>query len=208
VVTNVYVDGFNFYYGCIKGTRFHWLDFDALARTLLRGHQVGTVRYFTARVDDRPDDPNQAQRQATYIRALDSFESVSIHFGQFRTNTKSVRLARPRPDGRLYDWAVITEEKGTDVSLASHLLWDTFHKSIDAALVLSNDSDLQEPIDMAMQLGVSVILVNPHHHTGQAHHLHGSDRRNLRRSHLERCQLPSELVDAKGHIVRRPATWG
>ena len=29
--TNVYVDGFNLYYGCLKGTPHKWLDLDALA---------------------------------------------------------------------------------------------------------------------------------------------------------------------------------
>ena len=38
------------------------------------------------------------------------------------------------------------EEKGSDVNLASHLLFDAFRGAFDAAAVLSNDSDLVEPI--------------------------------------------------------------
>jgi hypothetical protein len=30
--TNVYVDGFNLYYGCLKGTPYKWLDLDAMCR--------------------------------------------------------------------------------------------------------------------------------------------------------------------------------
>jgi hypothetical protein len=36
--TNVYVGGFNLYYGCLKGTPYQWLDVAALcARLLPRG---------------------------------------------------------------------------------------------------------------------------------------------------------------------------
>jgi len=40
--------------------------------------------YFTALVSPRPNDPQQAQRQQTFIRALKKFPNVSIHYGSFR----------------------------------------------------------------------------------------------------------------------------
>lgn len=58
-----------------------------------------------------------------------------------------------------------------------------------------------------MTLGVKVILVNPHHHSGQADNLHGDDRRNLTRRHLAACQLPERTWDAEGREVRCPAAW-
>ncbi len=40
--TIVYVDGFNFYYGALKGNPdLKWLDYRELASRLLRGHHVG-----------------------------------------------------------------------------------------------------------------------------------------------------------------------
>ena len=33
--TNVYIDGFNLYYGCAKGTPHRWLDLGALCNALL-----------------------------------------------------------------------------------------------------------------------------------------------------------------------------
>lgn len=30
MATNVYVDAFNLYYGCLKGTPYRWLDLGAL----------------------------------------------------------------------------------------------------------------------------------------------------------------------------------
>jgi hypothetical protein len=48
--TNVYVDGFNLYYGCLKGTPYRWLDLEALCSRLLPTNSIHRIRYFTARV--------------------------------------------------------------------------------------------------------------------------------------------------------------
>jgi len=53
------------------------------------------------------------------------------------------------------------EEKGPDVNVASHLLIDLFEHSIDAAVVVSNDSDLKFPVHFARQ-HVRVGHINPH----------------------------------------------
>jgi uncharacterized LabA/DUF88 family protein len=206
VATNVYVDGFNLFHGCISGTPLKWLDPRLLAEQLLRGYQIGTVKYFTARVEDRPGDPHQSQRQDTYLQALGTLPQLEIHLGHFKTRTKRVRLLRQRPNGDLFDDARVTEEKGSDVKLAAHLVWDACHRKMDSALVLSNDSDLQEALDMAMRLGVEVIVANPHRHKGQADHLQGDDRRNIRRAHLVRSQLP-DPVHVGGRRIRKPPTW-
>ena len=52
--THVYVDGFNFYYGCVKGTPFKWLNFHELFRRLLPPNDIRAIKYFTARVEGRP----------------------------------------------------------------------------------------------------------------------------------------------------------
>jgi hypothetical protein len=40
-----------------------------------------------------------------------------------------------------------TEEKGSDVNLASYLLIDGFRARYDIAVVISNDSDLKTPVE-------------------------------------------------------------
>jgi hypothetical protein len=52
----VYIDGFNLYYGALKGTQYKWLDVEALARRLAPTDQLVAVRYFTARVRPQPND--------------------------------------------------------------------------------------------------------------------------------------------------------
>ncbi len=206
--TIVYVDGFNFYYGALKGTAFKWLDYRALATGLLRGHQIDAIKVFTARVQDRPDDLGLAQRQDDYLRALKAHSGVEIHLGQFKRR----RVARPLADklakGITEIVSVIdTEEKGSDVSLGSHLVWDACHKHMDVALVLSNDSDLQTPVSMAEDIGVRVVTVNPHDQSDQPRRLLSSHKRTLNRRILRHSQLPDPVVDDRGERIHKPSLW-
>jgi hypothetical protein len=52
------------------------------------------------------------------------------------------------------------EEKGSDVNVAAHLLLDVLGSAVDAALVISNDSDLRFPVEQARQ-HVPVGVINP-----------------------------------------------
>ena len=44
VKTIVYIDGFNLYYGCLKGTPYKWLNPLLLCQALLPGHQIIGIR--------------------------------------------------------------------------------------------------------------------------------------------------------------------
>ena len=69
--TYVYVDGFNLYYGAIKGSSWKWLDLVALFEKVLQSyHEILAVKYFTARVSGTRSDPSKPQRQDVYLRAL------------------------------------------------------------------------------------------------------------------------------------------
>lgn len=163
MATTVYIDGFNLYYGALRDTPYKWLDLEALCRRLLPKDDVNRIRYFTARITARPDDPKQAQRQETYLRALRTLPLVSIHYGHFLTHAVRLPLAHPHPGGPRTAEVMRTEEKGSDVNLGSHLLLDAFQGTCDTAVVVSNDSDLRVPIRIAEQeLGIRVGIINPH----------------------------------------------
>lgn len=122
--TNVYVAAFNLYYRCIQGTAFKWLDLGKLCRLLLPHYSIHRIRYFTAIVDARPGDPQQQQRQQTYLRALGTIPNLTIHLGSFLTNVRRLPLANPPPRGPRTVEVLRTEEKGSDVNLATYLLID------------------------------------------------------------------------------------
>jgi len=77
--TGVNVDGFNLYYGTLKGTSFKWLDPVKLAGILLpRNCSIDRLHYFTARVSGKPD-PGAPSRQQVYLNALSTLPDVEIH---------------------------------------------------------------------------------------------------------------------------------
>jgi hypothetical protein len=92
--TNVYIDGFNLYYGALKGRpHCRWLDLDALSRGLLiQGQTLNRIRYFTAAVGVI-NDPNTPVRQQTYLRALATIPHLTVHRGQFKINPVRLPLA-------------------------------------------------------------------------------------------------------------------
>lgn len=204
MATNVYVDGFNLYYGSLKDRPYRWLDLDALCGALLPRHRINRIRYFTARVSDRPHNVGQAARQDIYLRALRTIGHLSIHEGQFQTKPKPLPLAQP--PHRVVR-VLKTEEKGSDVNLASFLLLDAFQNDCDTAVVVSNDSDLAEPIRMAQhELGLAVGVVNPHPAKRRSRSLQSSFFRQLRNGALRRSQFPAMLTDARGSFSK-PSSW-
>jgi uncharacterized LabA/DUF88 family protein len=204
----VYIDGFNLYYGALKGTPYKWLDVEALARRLTPTDQLVAVRYFTARVRPQPNDPQQPQRQQAYLRALDTLPLVTVHFGHYLSHPTRMPLADPSPGGARTVEVIKTEEKGSDVNLATYLLLDAFRDRCDKAVVVTNDSDLREPIRVAeSELGVQVVIVNPHPPLRRSLALRASAMRQLREPAIAACQLPPALTDAQGRTIRKPPTW-
>jgi uncharacterized LabA/DUF88 family protein len=208
VATNVYIDGFNLYYGCIRGTPYRWLDLEQFCERLLPRDHIHRVRYFTAIVSARPNDPQAPQRQETYLRALRMLPRVSIHLGSFLVSRIRMPLAYP-VGGATTALVIKTEEKGSDVNLASYLLLDAFRGDCDTAVVVSNDSDLAEPVRMARHdLGLEVGVVNPHPPQRRSRELgrHAHFFKQVRATALAGSQLPTVMTDGTGPF-RKPVTW-
>jgi len=205
--THVYIDGFNFYYGCIKGGSCKWLDFLKLCQRELPQHDIRLIRYFTALVDARPGDPQQPIRQQTYLRTLRTAPDLEIHYGKFLSSNVDMRLANPPPAGPERVLVIKTEEKGSDVNLATYLLCDVFDKRCDVAVVISNDTDLTEPIRIVRdRFGIKVGVLSPFAKVSWPLRNAATFYRPIRRNLLKQCQLPETLTDARGTITK-PSTW-
>lgn len=201
--TNVYVDGFNLYYGCLDQSPYKWLDLNALCLRLLKQTEIQRIRYFTAKLSARPTDPQQPQRQATYIRALHTLPNISVHYGEFKDRKKNLRLVNPPRIGKKRAFVHVPEEKGSDVNLASYLLMDGFTKDCDIAVVLSNDSDLKTPVQIARSpaIGIKVGIFNPHSFEKRSLDLQGDFFRQIKPAHLKVSQFPETLTDEKGRFL-------
>lgn len=207
----VYVDGFNLYRRALKGTPYKWLDLLALSSELLYEYDVILVRYFTAHISPMPNDLSQGQRQQVYLRALNVNHKIKIHLGKFRSDARLMPL-HPwefEADGRPKTVKVKkTEEKGSDVNLATYFLVDIFTKKADLFVILTNDSDLAEPLRLAKdQLGQTVGLIFPID-TPSLELLKVDPQiiRQIREGALIVAQLPEVLYDSHGKITK-PKSW-
>ena len=207
--TNVYIDGFNLYHRALEYSPYKWLDLDKLCQALLPSHQINRIRYFTAIVDQRPNDPQQQRRQLVYLRALRTIPSLEIHYGQFRTNEKRRPLVRPisgLPNSVLIK---NTEEKGSDVNLATYLIMDGYDGEYEQAVVISNDSDFALPIKMVRdKLNFPVGVINPGTKDTTPKELRDSAtfQRRIYKKTLRDCQFPDTMADANG-TVTKPSKW-
>jgi hypothetical protein len=208
--TNVYIDGFNLYYGALKGGAYRWLDVHALARRFLPKHEINRIRYFTARVGPGEGDARQPLRQQAYLSALETIPCLSIHYGHFLSHPTRMPIHPRPPTGPKTVEVMRTSEKGSDVNLATYLLLDGFRRDYEQALVISNDSDLALPIELARkELGLPVGVLFPCVSQGRPSSKLRSVATFWRRidAHaLKRSQFLNQLSDATGAIVK-PAKW-
>lgn len=168
---------------------WRWLNVRTLSEALVQRAgwteaSVERVVYCTARIDGR-SNPEGHEEQDVYLKAIRANGVVDlIEYGHYVSRVKKAPLATADHKGRPVlaqaNWPVVVqdqsgspvhnarfmvsyayrEEKGSDVNVASHLLLDVLQESVDAAIVISNDSDLRFPIQQA-RTRVPVGTVNP-----------------------------------------------
>ncbi len=209
MITNLYIDGFNLYYRAVRGTPFKWLDLRKLGETLFPDDAIHDICYFTALLDARPDDPSQPRRQLVYLRALATLPGFKASFGTFRSGTQWRPLAEPVRGLPDYVQVRHSEEKGSDVNLATQLLADGFSGNYEQAAVVSNDADFAGAMRYVKDgLGLRVTLVNPDPNNRSPSELAGAAKyvKRLWKSHLRLSQFPETLRDEVG-LITKPVGW-
>ena len=108
-----------------------------------------------------------------------------------------------------------TEEKGSDVNLATYLLTDGYEDDYEQALVISNDSDLALPVRTVRdRLTKPIGIVNPSPTNTRKNpnptpkELRDAETfsRRIRVKVLRDCQLPQTIRDANGSVAK-PSSW-
>lgn len=214
--TSVYIDGFNLYYRALKGTPHKWLDVAALSSAVLPAvNSVTAIHYYTAHISGRLD-AGAPGRQRVYLAAISSLPGVSIHYGNFQVTRRWSPLVQP-PDflppypvaaGSRIDVARVwkTEEKGSDVNLGVHLVRDAFRGAFDEAAVLTNDTDLVEPIRIVVEeLGLPVTLLAPVSVPATSLSKVASHMRHVA-PYLGPCKLPDPVI-VGGKTYAKPPGW-
>lgn len=214
--TSVYVDGFNVYYRLLYNTDCKWLDIkQAVERLLGPSCSVQVIKYFTAPVDGKYDT-DQPSRQNVYLKALQAFTpQLTVHLGYFRRDPKFARLLytaeqnaqilllNPRPEFALIE---TTEEKGSDVNLATHVLNDAYQGDYECAAIVSNDGDLAEALRLVKtHCQKKIALISPGRGRISGRLRKYSDFTcRLRLGTARVSQLPDPIP---GTSIHKPVSW-
>lgn len=232
--TRVYVDGYNLYYGCLKGTPYKWLDLLALfERQILpsinfkiEGVPAHTelqpiaVKYFTAKIlDQAAAADDSVSSQAHYFNALDKLYRTRIqriegYYSLTEANARIVdaegKIKKLRDCRKLRAWKL--EEKQSDVNLALHLYHDSVAGEVDQVVAVTNDTDIEPALSLIRKhTKVVVGLVIPTTdqrrvgNTSLARHAHWVQRR-IHTGQLAAAQLPRVVTGGK-HPTTKPISW-
>ena len=201
----VYIDGFNLYYG-LKAKhwkRYYWIDPYKLAGNLIHAGEMMTVsqvHYFTAPVL-RELNEDAAKRHGIYLSALKTLPQLTIHLGTWIKKTVQCRKCGAT-------W-IKPEEKMSDVNIAVQMVQDAYEDCFDTAFLVSGDSDLMRPIKAIRDRcpGKDVRVAFPPKR--RSWHLANIAHSNfmISKTTLRDSQLPEQVTNEDGYVLRRPETW-
>ncbi len=229
--TRVYVDGYNFYNGCLKRTPYKWLDLQRLFAIVLPtisleedGQQLSStldpvaVKYFTARILKKFARSNDSvPSQLAYHSALELHlgSAIEIIEGYFDDKPARAYLHEDKKEPDLSaDMVEIwkLEEKQSDVALALHAYADAINGDVDHVVFATNDTDLVPAMKMIRsRTSVKIGLVIP---TRDHVRMPNKDlavlahwvRASLQDAELEAAQLPLSVLSG-GKSARKPMSW-
>lgn len=227
--TNIYIDGFNLYFGCLRGTTHKWLDiFKLFNEHVLPSSQPDPaaidvfVKYFTAQIIDKAaKSSTSVQDQIAYHRALNlsyphpRLEIIKGYYSLIKTSAYQVDPVNPKKfpkDCQRVDiWKL--EEKQTDVNIAVESLFDVMADAeLQQVVFVTNDTDIAPVMAKIKSLQkVKIGLVIPTNHqarnTNQDLAKHADWVRDCIQDYeLAAAQLPRIITGGRTPAVK-PVSW-
>ncbi len=233
--TRIYIDGYNFYYGCLRRTPYKWLDLLPLfERQILpsilvtdaegQPRQVSllsspSIKYFTAKIiESVAKAEDSVSSQARYHTALLKLYDGRIELvqGYYAVNKMKVKIVdaddtdrAPRECQEILAWKV--EEKQSDVNLALQCYHDAITGLIDHAVIVTNDTDIAPALKMirdhtAVRIGV-VVPTTDHERIPNTGLAEQAHwvRTHITHAELAACQLPRVIPGRKPTV--KPESW-
>lgn len=232
--TRVYIDGYNFYYGCLKGTSYKWLDLLRLFENYILPsiHTTDSdgqsrklellappsIKYFTAKiVESVAKSSDSVSSQARYHTALRKLykKDIEIIEGYYAVNKMNIRVIdesipnqKPNECDVRQAWKV--EEKQSDVNLSLQAYHDAIHRDIDCAVFVTNDTDIAPALELIrkhtqIQIGVVIPTIDFRQpNTNLVEQAHWC-RKHILESELKGSQLPRVIPGRKP--TTKPDSW-
>lgn len=224
--TRVYIDGYNLYFGCLKGSRHKWLD----PLPLFKQHIIPSsmppgmtsvllplcIKYFTARIVERAAKADDSVScQARYHTALRKLYAGQIELieGYYSVTKQKARVVDgdkwPRDCDEILVWKL--KEKQSDVNLALEIYHDAVSGEVDHAIIVTNDTDIAPALKLIRAHTDTIIgLVIPTRQSvrrantelaEQAHWV----RNQIAEQELASSQLPRVIPGRKPTL--KPLSW-
>jgi hypothetical protein len=115
-------------------------------------------------------------------------------------------ITYPNPNP-VFARVVKTEEKGSDVNLGAHLVRDAFTRAFEHAAIITNDTDLKEPLRIVVQEAkLPVTLLSPVAHPSAHLRKVATHVRHLT-PYLGVSQFPDPVVAPNGQPIAKPPGW-
>ena len=141
----IYVDGFNLFFGLLKGTKNKWLNLQKYFEKLRTDDDILRIKYFTTLVLGR-----KRERQQVYIDALLTLPKIEIIYGKFKEKDIKCSIDCGYSGNKEFKTLI---EKRTDVNIASNLILDaSLLNNVKNLVVVSGDSDLVPAIVTAKKI--------------------------------------------------------
>lgn len=153
----MYIDGYNFYYGCLKHSPDKWLDIVSLFQNSILLAQAPQsnlikIKFFTADIKASIASNGQQamQAQQSYHRALEILYPEKIEIIKGYYSLEKANLPRHQTPLNKSDKVEVwkLEEKQTDVNIALHAYRDVCHGKAEQIVIVSNDTDLAPALNM------------------------------------------------------------
>lgn len=233
--TRVYVDGYNLYYGCLKGSPHKWLDplslFERILPTVTAS--IGplgaltseldplAVKFFTAPILEKAAKAEDSLRcQERYHKALNKhlqgrIEIIKGYYSLTQAKAKVIDGQDPKKWPRDCTETPIwkLEEKQSDVNLAVHAVVDALKGGIEHVVIVTNDTDIETALKMIRQhtiAAVGLIIPTTDRHRqpniSLADHAHWV-RKHITTEELRASQLPLVIPDGKKTAISKPESW-
>jgi uncharacterized LabA/DUF88 family protein len=205
----IYIDGFNMYYGAIRGCRERkWLNIQGFFEELRKDDDVITINLFTALVGPENGFSATRNRQKRYLKALESLSKVKVTYGYFQLRDKYC-LATCK------DGFKEPEEKKTDVNIAVSIINDAVKNLTDSIVVVSGDSDIQPAIEWVVKnfpkIKITVYVPSSEQQESERRSDYyrrlGVVCRFLPLDKVLKHQLPKKMWLKNGETVERPEEW-
>jgi len=197
---NIYIDGFNFYYGLKHNgwRKFYWLDLVRFFEQFIRNNQeLNQVYYFTA----QPKDNEKRDRQDILFSANQLNPKFRLILGKF---IKKQIVT----NNQIF---TTFEEKQTDVNIAVEMIRNVFLERCDISILVSADSDLLPALKLIREFSPMhkiFVYFPPKRYSADLEHNADAVINLIRYEYrFKQALLPEVINLPNGYILKRPLKW-